>query len=43
MQQQKYKFMLALFLFTQIQAKGAYIKYVGGEPEGFTNFSKKFS
>ena len=23
--------------------KGAYIKYVGGGPEGFTNFSKNIS
>ena len=25
------------------RTKGAYIKYVGDWPEGFTNFSKKFS
>ena len=29
------------FLSRLIQLKGAYIKYVEGVPEGFTNFSKK--
>ena len=29
------------FLSPLIQLKGAYIKYVEGVPEGFTNFSKK--
>ena len=32
-----------LFSTKQISTKGAYIKYVGGAPEGFTNFLKKFS
>ena len=26
-----------------VLGKGVYIKHVGGGPEGFTNFSKKFS
>ena len=26
-----------------LRSKGPYIKYVGGGPKGFTNFSKKIS
>ena len=30
-------------IVTFAEAKKAYIKYVGGGPEGFTNFSKNIS
>ena len=36
-------FFSAPFSIVLVKIKGAYIKYVGGEPEGFTNFPKKNS